>query len=309
VGIEILQRETAVFSGLTVVLMPGVGYRAAPMSDSFTVNRIVVAFDGSEMARRAFAYAVMLAVRIGCGVTALHVREVQDAPQPPDPEAGDIDMTFVQRPAPPRDPEALSRTLTAHLEDMEDYCEDRAVPFTICWRTGDLRQGLLGEAREADLLAVGRKGRMAGAGLGSLTRSLIVSSPCPVLLASGELRPIMRIVGVFDGSEQSHRALRFARGLARSCELPLTIVAASGVCGSADQVLVRAAELADGAAVLALGHNDLSEAEQILHAAEHTGFALSVLGAYPDSWLHQLMLGGSTGRVLRDISAPVVLVH
>jgi len=278
------------------------------MTGKGTVHRVVVAFDGSDMARRAFAYAVMLAERAGCSVAALHVTETNSEVRPPDFEAGDIEMSRVSVPVfRPTGPTV--RAISVELDEMADYCEDHGVPFDIVCRSGDLRQAMLSTASTGDLLAVGRKGRMAGAGFGSFTRSLIMSSPCPVLLASGELRPIMRIVGVFDGSGPSRRAVRFARGLAEACGLPLTIVAASGVIGSADEVLAAAADLADGAPVLALGHNDLAEADQILRAAERAGFALSVLGAYPDSWLHQLVFGGTTGRVLREIDAPLVLVH
>jgi nucleotide-binding universal stress UspA family protein len=161
----------------------------------------------------------------------------------------------------------------------------------------------------SDLLAVGQKGRMATAGMGSMARSLIKQAPCPVLMASGDLRPIMRILAAFDGSESSRKAVRFARDLAKAADLPLNVLSVGGVTWSADETLLAAQEVAGDAQVLAVGPGDEPEADQILRVAQHAGLAMIVMGAFPDSWMHQLFFGGTTSQVLRNLNAPVIVIH
>jgi nucleotide-binding universal stress UspA family protein len=150
---------------------------------------------------------------------------------------------------------------------------------------------------------------MASAGMGSMARSLIKQAPCPVLMASGDLRPIMRILAAFYGSETSRKAVRFARDLAKAADLPFNVLSVGGVTWSADETLLAAQEVAGDAQVLAVGPGDEPEAEQILRVAQHAGLAMIVMGAFPDSWMHQLLFGGTTGQMLRNLNAPVIVVH
>ncbi len=53
-------------------------------------------------------------------------------------------------------------------------------------------------------------------------------------------------------------------------------------------------------------HGEAARVERLGQRAQH---ALLVLGAYPDSWLHQLLGGGTTGHVLKHLWAPIVLVR
>ena len=129
------------------------------------------------------------------------------------------------------------------------------------------------------------------------------------MVISGELHPIIRINIVYDGTAVSERAMRFAGQLAEATGWPLTVLPIAGVEMSSDDVMRNAAERAPGAMVLSPGPDDLTEAEQILGMARHGGFAIYVFGVYPDSWFHQLMLGGTTGRVLHELKHPVIAIR
>lgn len=280
------------------------------MSSQSPINRIVVAFDGSDMAKRAFAYAVMLAERLKCKVVALHVIDVRSPATSRVSGrmlAGDIDN--VEEPADDTEAQQRIKAIDEEFEDMADYCWDRQVEFEGIHRTGSLQRELAHAVHPKDLLAVGQKGRMATADMGSMARGLIKHSPCPLLMASGELRPIMRILAAFDGSEPSLRAVRFARELASAAGLPLNVLGVGGVTWSAEETLQAAQEIAGDAQVLAIGPGNEPEAEQILRVAQHAGLAMLVMGAFPDSWLHQVLFGGTTGQVLRNLHAPVIVVH
>jgi nucleotide-binding universal stress UspA family protein len=109
--------------------------------------------------------------------------------------------------------------------------------------------------------------------------------------------------------ESSRKAVRFARDLAKAADLPLNELSVGGVTWSADETLLAAQEVAGDAQVLAVGPGDEPEADQILRVAQHAGLAMIVMGAFPDSWMHQLFFGGTTGQVLRNLNAPVIVIH
>jgi nucleotide-binding universal stress UspA family protein len=219
------------------------------------------------------------------------------------------DMEFIAAPDDEGERRKRTRAIDEEFEDMVDYCWDRQVEFEGSHRKGVLAEELAAALERGDLLAVGQKGRMASAGMGSMARSLIKQAPCPVLMASGDLRPIMRILAAFYGSETSRKAVRFARDLAKAADLPFNVLSVGGVTWSADETLLAAQEVAGDAQVLAVGPGDEPEAEQILRVAQHAGLAMIVMGAFPDSWMHQLLFEGTTGQVLRNLNAPVIVVH
>ena len=45
------------------------------------------------------------------------------------------------------------------------------------------------------------------------------------------------------------------------------------------------------------------------HAVATEGYAMVVMGAFAESRLHDLIFGGTTAKYLKDVAAPVALVH
>jgi nucleotide-binding universal stress UspA family protein len=100
------------------------------MESSTPIKRIVVAFDGSDMAKRAFAYAVMLAERVKAKVVVLHVQEVAapiQAAKASTMLAGD--MEFIAAPDDEGERRKRTRAIDEEFEDRVDYCWDRQVEF------------------------------------------------------------------------------------------------------------------------------------------------------------------------------------
>lgn len=277
------------------------------------LRRIVAAFDGSNLAREAFAYAAALAERTGASIVGLYVRE----PVSPPPLAADA--------APGVDPGPAIAELTIELEQLAEerekaalagldecaaYCRQRGITFEKRLRDGPLLAALLREVEEEDLLAVGRKGRFSRAGVGSTTKALVKKAPCPVLVAQGPLRPVNRVLAVYDGHGPSEQAVRWARSLAEQAKWPLTVLAAPCDGLSLDEALQRAQTLGgDEAQVIAYGRQE-REAALIEHAAEQAGAcALLVMGAYEHSPLRELLLGSETAATLNRVDGPIALVH
>ncbi len=276
------------------------------------IKSILVAYDGSEQAREAFAYAIMLAEHADVEVVGLYAME----PSPPpiavaDPVVG-FDPAFIIS-AQSEDPEEKRKErerAEKSLAELRSFAVDAGVDSRSVIQDGRLLDVLIDQADPTDLIAIGAKGRFASAGIGSTTKSLALRGPCPVLVVASELRVVNRVLAVYDGSSQSKRAVKWGMGLAEQTKWPLTCLAVSSSELSLDDALQQAQELAPEAQVVHYGPNDHdSESAQIEEAASHATHAVLVMGAYPDSWLHQLVFGGPTANVLRRIEAPVVLVH
>ncbi len=276
-------------------------------------GRIIVAYDGSELAREAFAFSAMLAEAIGASIVGLHVLEPVAPPIVAESMAG-IDAAPAMAEYDDlarRDEDAERARFEREFAELAGVCAQRSIPFESRTEVGLLIPLLVDLAGAEDVIAIGMKGRFARAGLGSSAKSLIKKAPCPVLVASGPLRPVNRVLAVYDGSAVSKRALAEGKRLAEKAGWPLTVLAASSGDATLDEALDRAHELSDGAPVVSYGAEGKSEAEQITQAAEHAGYAIIVMGAYPDSWLHQLFFGfgGTTAEVLARVGAPVLMVH
>lgn len=272
------------------------------------IDRIVVAFDGSDLAREAFAYAAMLAKPASARVLAVHVLE----PDPPPLMAGDPALVDPTPMIEHRDRERKEEQAWAEgeFEEMKNLCEDRGVAFDSKIVSGTMLAELTDLASGSDLIAVGKKGRFARSGIGSTTSALIRSASGPVMIVSGPMRPVNRALAVMDNSSASKRAVQEAREFAQQTGWPLTLLAAAGHGHSLSESLERAQQMAPEAQVISLSEDEQSdEAKLIEHTAERDAYALLFMGAYAESWLHRLLFGSTTARVLSELGAPVVLVR
>ncbi len=276
------------------------------------IDRVVLAFDGSELSREAFSYSLMLAEvddrPRSLGVHAVHVLE----PDPPPMIAGDpglVDPTPIIR---QREADREKETEWARREfaEMAGRCEQRGVAFSQQIETGPLLDTLCDIASAHDLIAVGRKGRFKRSGLGSTTAALLKHAPGPVLVVSGEMRPVNRVLAVSDGSSVSKRAVAEAEEFAEASGWPLYLLAAAGRDHDPDEAIARARELAPKAEIVGVSEREQrDEAKLIEQAASADHYALLFMGAYPESLFHRLLFGGATERVLSNLGAPVVLVR
>jgi nucleotide-binding universal stress UspA family protein len=176
------------------------------------VGRIVVGVDGSEHSRRALRWAHRKAARHGHELTALLAWGLFDQLHADGTTSFDPDYG-------PADAAAALEAVIADTVGAEAAATVRQI--AVC----DLpARALLDAAGDADLLAVGPRGRneLKGLALGSVTQTCLHHAPCPVAVVRGNDEPAAesgtgaRIVAGVDGSETSDRALRWALDDARA---------------------------------------------------------------------------------------------
>jgi nucleotide-binding universal stress UspA family protein len=139
-------------------------------------GRIVVGVDGSTHADDALRYAVAEAGRRGLTVRAVVAHEPPDAWMSPHgfpliADSGEIRQAV----------EESARTrVEAVRREMDE--EGRAVPVEVVAVTGPAPWVLAQQARNAELLVVGHRGRGAlrSTLLGSVGLSVLLQAPCPV---------------------------------------------------------------------------------------------------------------------------------
>lgn len=276
------------------------------------VKRFLVGYDGSELSREAFAYSVMFAKALNAGIRAVHVIE-------PDIQtvlAGDPSM-MMDPMMPPimlkgPDDQALRKQVAdteEMLDELEDSCLSAGVAYSERIHHGGLIDTLVGEVRDGDVISLGLKGRFRRAGVGSSTRSLVSRSPCPVLVVSGPLVPINRVLTPYDGMVPATRALLFARDLAAQAGWPLSVLALARGEMSQEEACDWSKQLAPAAQIMAQNSALGSEAELIERVVGADPYALLVMGAYADSWLKDLFAGSTTSHVLSHLRAPIILVQ
>jgi nucleotide-binding universal stress UspA family protein len=138
------------------------------------LERILLAVDASEHARKAVPAAIELA-RVGGGtVRVLHVREVHYPPPPT--VVGDS----------PQDAQQLVDAVVAELQQAGVSAEGAVRPSASASPAGTILQ----EARDADagMIVLGSRGLsdLGGLLLGSVAHKVIQLSTCPVLVVRDE---------------------------------------------------------------------------------------------------------------------------
>lgn len=130
-------------------------------------QKILVGFDGSKVAVRAFELAIGIAERFRASVEALAI---------------------VSAPETDSDPAAAEERelLRAPLERCAALAREKRVPFSERIEIGDAAQRILEAARQGryDLVVIGRRNlaRPVYWILGSVSEQVIRHSPCPVLV-------------------------------------------------------------------------------------------------------------------------------
>ena len=257
-------------------------------------QRIIVALDGSELAREGFEYALDLAAAAGLPLSILHVREPRTMTAIGEDEAPDDEFL----------------TPSEAIESCRAAAAFREISLDVDVQAGDLKRLLHARSLPGTLLVVGVKGRFSRVGMGSSTRWLLQHARGPVMVVTDSSdRQIGRFVAVVDGTAGSVRTMPFAIDLGDQTSRPVSIVVAAPT-DKLDDVIAAATDVAPDVPVLAHPTTqDETVAQVVASRAAEMQHSLFVIGAYSDSWVQQLIHGGgTTGQLIRMIRGPVVLV-
>jgi nucleotide-binding universal stress UspA family protein len=184
------------------------------------LQHVVVATDESDAGRQAVRTGVDVAARASARVTVMRTVAIPAVPVfvgvrgaseyvGAGPEAVEV--------------ERLERWLEADVLPPDDR---RGVETAVTYGVPGVEICRFAEAREADLLVLGRKSRsqMARLLLGDTADAVARRSRLPCLFVPPGSPPIRRLLVALDGSDRGLAVLRAACCFARACKASLTIV-------------------------------------------------------------------------------------
>lgn len=292
-------------------------------------NRIVIAVDGSDEARRAARRGLELAQGFDANVDVLSVVEQK---------ALRLTKTSDEK------AQLRDRRETA-LTEMEELASEFGQPVTTKLVEGQpaVRISEYADEQDADLLIVGRQG-LTGLGrrlLGGVTEQVLHRSNVPVLVVSGggdngEIEPdYSRVLITTDGSENAEVAIPSATAIAKRYSSDVHVLnvvdlqAAAGPfsAGGLEKEFIERLEARGRDAVdsIAIKIEDSAPNLTVETAVERTAsfkgaaagvreyvaeneIDLVVMGSHGRSNLRRQLLGSVVSTVLRTVDVPVLVV-
>jgi len=269
-----------------------------------TFRRILVALDDAGPNRDALSAAVDLAARLSAHLEGLFVEDVNLLRAAALPFAFEISVPSGA--LQPVDRCQLEAQLRAAAESARAALAAAAQPYPITWSfrvaRGQVSVELLGAARSADLLVVGRRARRAGARPGQTARTAASGAPTSVLVAVHDHDLRLPMAVAYDGSLAADRALDVVRRLSLEGGSAVTLLVSAdteqGASSLADEARLR---LAPGPARVQWTGGD--RIEDLIRVAQDSR-ALLVVGA--DS---PLFRSGGLERLLDAIDQPLLVIR
>jgi nucleotide-binding universal stress UspA family protein len=276
---------------------------------------VLVGVDGSEPAAVAYERALALAVDHGA---VLHVLYVADTNR-------DSVTTISGQVV-----DALESEGEAVLEEFEDRAAETSVQQETAVMQGDPAETVDEYARQedVDLIVLGKSGKRSVERvlLGSVTERVVRSTPVPTLTVQGDddqgRYPFEVVLAATDGSDAADAAVEHAARLAVAHGAALHVLAVAEPSGLdvggtdvSDDVRAECESIvADGAAVASeAGVETTVEAVESgtphrvvrEYADEHDADVVAI-GAHGRRGFEDRLLGGTTEKVLRTVSLPVL---
>jgi nucleotide-binding universal stress UspA family protein len=276
-------------------------------------DTILVAQDSSPAAHVATHTAIQIALSQGLSIHGLYVVDVNLAMDPYADQRAELgrsaelgsDGTMIDR---------FEEQGNAALTWLEELCRAAGVPVSVELEAGGVSQLVLKEAKQARLLALGRRGHGHPDDphhLGSNFRAIAHRAPCP-LLAGGDIQAdVKHVLLAYHDSEHAGDALVWASILHRT--LPATVDVVAVYEGHNGHQTDRWFEHIRGR----LEQSNLPEyqfvrrngepASEISAAAEERGADLIVMGGHRHKGLAEWVVGSTMDRLLRSSPLPVLV--
>ena len=191
------------------------------------------------------------------------------------------------------------------------------------WREveGDVAEMASLHARYADLAVIGQTGPDDAVAPGTardLPQRLILGGGRPVLVVpyAGSFRTVgQRVLVAWNASREATRAVNDALPFLRTAG-HVTVLSVNPRVGPGGHGEVPGADIAlhlarhgVRAEVASVNTDDVRVDDMLLSRAADAGADLIVMGGYGHSRLGELMLGGATRHLLRQITVPVLMSH
>ncbi len=290
--------------------------------------KIVLATDGSEVARGATEFLAALPLPDGAEIRGVSV-------------IGPLDEGYYQeRPALQPIWQERQRMADAALAGARALLEREGVKFTTSTPSGETAHEIILAAREfnADLLVVGSRvlTGLQGFLLGSVARNIAKHAPCSVLVARAPRVGVRRIVLAMDESEHAWQALELAAQLPLPVDARIAVVhvlrpenPVLGLMAIESRLLYDALQEAErqdrekAEQRVESARSRLSEcgrdaggsirigdpAAEIMASVDEQNADLIVAGARGTSLIQGLLVGSVADRLLNDARCSVLIVR
>ena len=184
--------------------------------NSTRVERIVVAVDASSHSRAALEAAAELAASLEVELVGIFVEDVNLMRLAELPIAVEIETPTGQ--VPRIDPGRLRRQIAWRARQarrmMAEMARQRDIPWRFYIRSGHIHEELLAASNSNDLVILGKAGWSGHKNLGSTARAMLVQAEAVVLFIEEDARLQPSFFVVYDGSDESRRALHLTAHLA-----------------------------------------------------------------------------------------------
>jgi nucleotide-binding universal stress UspA family protein len=278
------------------------------------IKRILVAVDGSPASLAAVQQAVHWAVLLQAQLQALFVADEQRFVYYPTAASfeGGVVMPV---PLPEGRLQAEQAKVQAEEKDirsaLDKATQGKKLDVQYKHERGDVNAILVREARTADMVVIGKRGRFDAPGskqAGPTTEALIHDAMRPVLVVPEGSRTQGPLLVAYDNSKGVQRILPSAVVLAEKSGQEVFIL-------TVDDKPARAKELQEalipffqshGLAVKLLVEKG-KPAAAVVKAAEAQGAGMIVMGAFNRNPVYELFFGSTTLSVLERATCPILL--
>jgi len=279
------------------------------------IKSILSAVDGSPSSVAGMKQAVAWAKRLGAEVRVAFVEDEQRFVYYPAVSSFEGGMA-VPVTLPEEDLAKVTEEVRAEVSELRKLYEAEVQAAGVTGEflspRGNVNDLLVAEARMADLVVMGRRGKSDPAGstkAGPTTETLIHDAVRPVLVVPEAGRMSGPVVFAFDGSVGINRVLIHGAVLTASLKTKAVVV-------TVDDNAERGAALQNMALRYLKPHGIEADyvvrkgrpANTIAQVAEERQAGLVVMGAFGRSPIRELFFGSTTLDVLEQVNCPVLLM-
>lgn len=275
------------------------------------IKSILIPTDGSQNSMTALDYGVHFSKIFGAELTGLNVIDIRALEGPfLNDISGSLGFSPYQNFL-PKFQEMFEKKADVILESFSAVCKDNSVPFKSKKLSGVISGVITEEAKKTDLVIIAQRGeheKWSTGLLGSTTESVVRRSPRPVLVTPNAFRKTEKILVAYDGSVQSNKALKTALDMFIPFNLEISVVYVAKNEENSKLILNEVTEFIAPYNIQAEIKWIKGEGPQhILDFAYEKNLDMIVMGAFGRSWIHELILGGTTAYIIRKSSIPVLL--
>ncbi len=275
------------------------------------IKSILVPTDGSKNSTTALDYGAYFSRMFGAELTGLNVIDIRSLEGPfLNDISGSLGFSPYQNFL-PKFQEMLEKRADVILEGFSSICKEKQVPHKTKKLSGVIAGVITEEAKKVDLVIIAQRGeheKWSTGLLGSTTESVVRKSPRPVLVTPNTFRKTEKILVAYDGSVEANKALKTALDIFTPYNIEMTVVYVANSEENSRLILSEVQEFISPYHVKADIQWIKGDGPQyILDFASEKSMDMIVMGAFGRSWIHDLILGGTTAYIIRKSTIPVLL--